>query len=155
MAAKDFLAGECKLPTFTTVRPSDRPLRKPANLSGRREHEKERWRQDRHRFPPYQCKDINCVVDSQGSHRLPKVEEREVIMGFPVGYTAQSCKKSEYGPVGHDDTRVSLVGNSWHVGVVAWLLGSLLRRFGVCSQMDLSGIVEAFTPGRSQRFAGS
>ena len=57
---KDFLepgwerGGQIPLPTFTTSRPSPTPLRRPAGLKDCLPHELDRWRQDRHRFPPFQ-----------------------------------------------------------------------------------------------------
>ena len=39
------------LPTFTTSRPSAKPLRRPAGLHQCKTHEVERWRADEHRFP--------------------------------------------------------------------------------------------------------
>lgn len=49
-----WVAPEQSLPTFTTSRPSPTPHRKPAGLHTCQEHEKQRWRDDQHRFPPYQ-----------------------------------------------------------------------------------------------------
>eukprot|EP00435_Cladocopium_sp_Y103_P048031 s1613_g14.t1 len=137
-----------KLPTFTTARPSARPLRKPAGLNQCQSHELDRWREDRHRFPPYQYLDVNCV-QVQGTFRPPNVEEREAIMGFPFGYTRQCLKKSEHGSKHHEDCRLTLIGNSWSVGVVAWLLKGLLSPLGLIEQIDLKELVRRLTPGES------
>lgn len=80
------------LPTFTTLRPSDRPPRKPAGLKDCSEHELERWRAARHQFPPYQFKDCHCIRDAQGKLRPPKAMEREATLGFPTGYTVQCMR---------------------------------------------------------------
>lgn len=140
--------GEKALPTFTTSRPSPRPLRRPAGLKDCTEEELDRWRSDLHRFPPYQYKDCHCLVDAQGSLRTPSIKEREVILGFPPNYTRQCMKKSEHGTAHHNDCRLSLVGNSWSVGVVAWLLGQLLKPLGIIPPMSLNHLVQQLTPGR-------
>ena len=48
--------------------------------------------------------------------------EREALMGFPVGYTAPCVPKAEQQGEKYDDSRLSLIGNSWQVGVIVWLL---------------------------------
>ena len=136
-----------KLPTFTTARPSDVPMRKPAGLRGCQDHEVRRWKLDRHRFPPYQYKDLQCVRH-QGELRTPNVREREAILGFPVGYTMQCMKKSEHGSQAHEDCRLTLLGNSWCVGVVAWLIGQLLVWLGLIESVSLGAIVTKLTPGK-------
>ena len=138
--------GGDRLPTFTTSRPSATPMRKPAGLKDCLPHEVSRWQQDRHRFPPYQYKDKHCILQ-QGSLRTPSVREREVIMGFPAGYTTQCLKKSEHGSVAHSDVRLSLLGNSWHVGVVAWILSNLLAPLGLIHKVSLEELVQRLTPG--------
>eukprot|EP00438_Fugacium_kawagutii_P016411 Skav235392 [mRNA] locus=scaffold1262:478179:481154:- [translate_table: standard] len=96
-------ADDSPLPTFTTSRPSPVPLRRPAGLGGCAEHERERWHQDAHRFPPYQYKDVNCLHHRTLPPRVPSVREREAIMGFPAGFTTQCLKKSAHGSVAHTD----------------------------------------------------
>eukprot|EP00435_Cladocopium_sp_Y103_P043855 s1207_g12.t1 len=69
--------GEKALPTFTTSRPSPVPLRRPAGLKDCNDEELSRWRAHDHRFPPYQYKACNCLVDAKGSLRTPNSKERE------------------------------------------------------------------------------
>lgn len=66
-------------PTFTTSRPAARPGRKPAGVVQCQEHELRRWREDWHRFPPYQYMDRHGVVDKRGNVRVPSISEREVL----------------------------------------------------------------------------
>lgn len=54
-------------------------------------------------------------------------------MGFPLGYTRQWVPKFERRGQHYDDVRLSLIGSSWHVGVVVWLLAQL------CSTLRLHG----------------
>ncbi|CAK9076967.1 Tyr recombinase domain-containing protein (Fragment) [Durusdinium trenchii] len=86
------------------------------------EHELQRWRQDSYRFPPYQYKDNHGLWSKKGSWRRPNVQERELIMGFPLDYTKNCVVKAEQKGRSYDDARLSLLGNSWQVGVVAWLI---------------------------------
>lgn len=55
-----------KFPTFTTARPSLTPGRKPAGLALCCEETVTRWRDDLHRFPPYQYRRENKLC-----HELP------------------------------------------------------------------------------------
>ena len=142
------------MPTFTTSRPSSKPHRRPAGLSTCQEHEKQRWKEDLHRFPPYQYRDNNCLSNSRGVYRPPNIAEREAILGFPIGYTKQCMKKSLHGTVSHSDCRLSLLGNSWSVPVVTWLLGSLFHRLGLCESMSIQRIVTELAPGHSTQLQG-
>ena len=143
------LNAEKSLPTFTTSRPSAHPLRRPAGLRDCNAQERERWAQDRHKFPPYQYKDCHCLQDTHGNLRTPSVQEREVIMGFPPSFTLQCMKKSQHGTEAHQDCRLSLIGNSWCVGVVAWLLQQLLYPLGLVKNWTLQDIVTGLTPGEA------
>ena len=136
-------------PTFTTSRPSPFPLKRPAGLKHCNESERQRWREDLHRFPPYQYMDCHSLVNSQGRFRPPNVKEREVILGFPPNYTLQCMQKSQHGSVAHVDCRLTLLGNSWAVGVITWLLSQLLQRLGVIDPLTLQDIVQRLTPGSS------
>ena len=46
-------------------------------------------------IPPCQYKDIHCLVHRTGVMRVPDVSERELMMGFPLRYTANCSPKSE------------------------------------------------------------
>ena len=144
------LAGE-RLPTFTTSRPRDSAGRRPAGLESCQAHERQRWAEDRFRYPPYQYRDHNGIISSQGLWRSPTLGEREVIMGFPRDYTAPSWPKNQRTLAGYLDKRASLIGNSWHVGVVAWLLGQLLGPLGLGSSPSPQQVVQLLTLGRNTR----
>ena len=135
------------LPTFTTSRPSEHPMRKPAGLGLCQEHEIARWKQEWHKFPPYQFRDIHCLHHTTLPSRVPNVREREAIMGFPVGFTAQCLKKSLHDSYEHETCRLSLLGNSWHVPLVAWILSQLLSRLGLVQHMSVQEVVNLFIPG--------
>ena len=139
---------EKPFPTFTTSRPSSVPLRRPAGLKTCASHEKDRWQQDCHRFPPYQYRDENCLGNSSGEVRPPSIKEREVMLGFPVDFTRQCMAKSFHDSVAHKDCRLSLLGNSWSVPVISWLLSCLFSLLGLMEPVSLQEIVDRTTPGR-------
>ena len=70
--------------TFTTAQPSAQPRFAPMGLSSTTLADQEKWRKDRRRFPPYHCSYTNGVVHKKHGWRMLSVEEKELIMGFPV-----------------------------------------------------------------------
>ena len=142
------------LPTFTTSRPSSKPMRKPAGLHLCNEHELTRWRADKHRFPPYQYRDVYTLQHAQREARPPSVREREAILGFPLEYTKQCMVKQYHDSESHRDCRLTLLGNSWSVPVVAWLIKNLLSRLGVIPNLGVQELVDRFTPGKDHTLQG-
>ena len=138
-----------RLPTFTTSRPSHTPGRRPAGLARCQDHERDRWAADLHRFPPYQYRDDNCLLNRQGELRVASLAEREVIMGMPLGYTQHCVPKSERTGAHYTDIRLTLVGNAWCVQVVAWLIGCLTGLLGLSPNFTPQQIVQACRPGGS------
>lgn len=138
----------CNLPTFTTSRPREQPGRRPAGVDSCAAHELHRWTQDSFRFPPYQYKDQHGLWNKKGLWRRPTVQERELIMGFPLHYTRNCVTKAEQKGDSYDDARLSLLGNSWQVGVVAWLILQLMWPLGLCPKRSLQSLVDEFTPGK-------
>ena len=128
-------------PTFTTARPSVHPGRKPAGIAQCSEEELDRWHLDLHRFPPYQYQQVHSVVNKRGQVRIPTVAEREVMLGFPLHFTVPCCSKSDRKGAHHQDTRLTLLGNTWSVPVVAWLLNQLLSKLGISPEMSPQDIV--------------
>lgn len=147
------LVGE-SLPTFTTSRPRSSPGRRPAGLFQTNTQEQERWRLDQHRFPPYQYRDKFCLQNKRGDMRIPLIGEREVLMGFPLGYTRACEPKSKQKGAEYNDLRLTLVGNPWHVGVAAWLINQLTAVLGLSKQLGAQQIVQLLTPGYSSPLQG-
>eukprot|EP00438_Fugacium_kawagutii_P015634 Skav224367 [mRNA] locus=scaffold4379:21809:25230:- [translate_table: standard] len=112
------LADGRRLPTFTTSRPTPVPLKRPAGLSTCSPSEVARWKEDDHRFPPYQYRTDNCLWHATKTPRVASIKEREAILGFPVGYTRQCLKKALHDTVAHKDSRLTLLGNTWSVPVI-------------------------------------
>lgn len=140
------------LPTFTTARPRAKPDYKPAGVAQCTPAELERWRQDQHRFPPYQYRDCFMLVNKKGEMRIPDISEREVIMGFPKDYTVNCRPKSQQGTVEHRDERLSLIGNSWNVTVVSWLLSQLGSILGLNPAFSVAEVVKRTSPGSAKDF---
>lgn len=119
------------LPTFTTARPSMVPGRRPAGLALCPPDAVSRWKADMHRFPPYQYRAENCVTNRSHEVRVPSIKEREAILGFPLDYTRRCMVKSMEGKAAHNDCRLTLLGNSWSIPVVVYLLYCLFRTLGL------------------------
>ncbi len=134
-------------PTFTTSRPRSTPGRKPAGIHQCSDEEISRWTQDQYRFPPYQYMGSNCMINRRNELRLPQVEEKEMMLGFPVGYTASCCPKSKRKTKETEDVRHTLLGNSWSVVVVSWFLSQLLAPRGLCAERGPQAILDLLHPG--------
>eukprot|EP00438_Fugacium_kawagutii_P007570 Skav230247 [mRNA] locus=scaffold1266:12488:17642:+ [translate_table: standard] len=139
-------------PTFTTARPRSTPGRRPAGLDKLNASERAQWVADDFRFPPYQYQLCHQVYRGQ-EHRLPSSDEREVMMGLPKGYTYHCLPKSRQGTQEHTDLRNSLVGNSWNVTVVCWLLSQLAAPLGLCEALSPQQCVDITAPGCTQTLA--
>ena len=141
-------------PTFTTARPRTAPGNRPAGLWQCEQWEVERWQHDRYRFPPYVYRDRYGLFSSKGEWRLPSVEEKEVMMGFPKGYTTACRPKSQQQGMAYEDARHTLIGNSWRVPTIAWLLNELMEPLGLSQVTGLIGVMAACHPGSSSSLQG-
>ena len=133
-------------PTFTTSRPRSHPGRKPAGVSTCTTEELQRWQEDQYRYPPYQYTNRNTMVNKHNEHRLPSIEEKEFMMGFPIGYTWACMGKQQRNTQRHLDARHSLIGNSWSVPVVAWLMSQLFGQLGLCPRYSPQELMDLLTP---------
>lgn len=141
-------------PTFTTSRPRDFAGRKPAGIGQCSFEEVDRWIADRHRFPPYQYRTCNSLVNSKNEFRLPDVEEREAMLGFAPRYTATCMPKGQRSGSHYNDTRLTLLGNSWAVPIVACLLNPLFSRLGWFPKLTTQEVLDRFRPLRSELAQG-
>ena len=141
-------------PTFTTSRPRNAPGRRPAGLQQCDASELKRWEDDQFRFPPYQYRTPLCLYNKRGEVRIPSVEEREVLMGFPRGYTSNCFPKSQRSGRAWLDERLSLIGNSWCVFVIAWLLACLGVPRGLCNKLSLDELMQQCKPGGGKLLQG-
>ena len=141
-------------PTFTTSRPRSFAGRRPAGLDKLNAEERLMWEEDHFRFPPYQYQEKFMIIDAKKQPRLPDIQEREVIMGFPKDYTVQCMAKQWQGSPQHLDERKTLIGNSWNVTVVTWLISQLGGQLGLCPFLSPQQAVDATAPGMSSGLAG-
>eukprot|EP00438_Fugacium_kawagutii_P010420 Skav220420 [mRNA] locus=scaffold639:671867:673685:+ [translate_table: standard] len=86
--------------------------------------------------------------------RVPNVNERELMLGFPLHYTAHCLPKGERKGEAWSDCRLTLLGNSWSVPVVAWLLNQLLSLLGLCPPLNPQAIMNEITPGCTETVQG-
>ena len=101
------------LPTFTTARPSLTPGRKPAGLHTLHEKEKLRWQEAI-------CTGMWACQQKAGV-ACPSVSERELCMGFPLGYTKMCMGKQDQKGKEFENTMLTLLGNSWCLCL--WFVG--------------------------------
>ncbi|CAK9033956.1 Pentatricopeptide repeat-containing protein At3g06920 [Durusdinium trenchii] len=92
--------------------------------------------------------------NKRGEVRVPSVEEREVLMGFPRGYTANCLPKSHRSGKTWVDERLSLIGNSWCVFVIAWLISCLGVPRGLCNALSLDELMQQCKPGGGKMLQG-
>eukprot|EP00435_Cladocopium_sp_Y103_P030696 s76_g7.t1 len=138
-----------RLATFTTSRPSPTPGRRPAGLHTCNAEVLRKWKEDLHRYPPYQYKPEYGVHHTSGEYRVASILEREVILGFPANYTEQCVSKSERQQDWVADVRKTLLGNPWSVPVVACLLKPLFVRLGVIPDLSVQHLVDRGVPGNN------
>ena len=147
-----------KLPTFTTAHPKAQPGFRPAGVDSCTERDLFYWGSDRFRFPPYQYKYQHGLIRPKHGWRLPNVNEREVMLGFPLDYTlecfSKSGRKPNQNPVGHEDCRLTLLGDTWSVPVVAYLLHHLLAPLKLCEPHTAKQIQQQCQPGQSKHLNG-
>ena len=153
LSSNCFLKSEEGLPTFTTSRPRSSPGNRPAGLWQCNDEEKERWRLDDFRYPPYQYRAKNLVSSPSGD-RLPSISEKEVIMGFPLHYTVPCFSKGKQQGSVYSDARHTLIGNTWNVQVVTWLMTHLFYPLGLTVVRGLDAVVRQTSPGRSDSLRG-
>eukprot|EP00438_Fugacium_kawagutii_P014973 Skav234175 [mRNA] locus=scaffold572:355170:357318:- [translate_table: standard] len=134
-------------PTFTTSRPRSHAGRKPAGVKQCSLEELRRWHEDQFRFPPYQYRECHSLVNRRGELRLPDVQERELMLGFPLNYTENCLPKSDRKGVVHADTRLTLLGNTWSVPVVAVLLSQLFSLLGWIQPLTVQQILDTCRAG--------
>ena len=75
-------------------------------------------------------------------------------MNFPRDYTSVCLPKGQQTGESYLDCRHTLVGNSWHVGVVTWLLHQLFYPLGLTEVDSLSAVVDRCSPGKSLDLPG-
>ena len=142
--------------TFTTAQASAKPRFAPAGLSRSTAADRSAWQKDRYRFPPFQYQKVNGVTHRKKGWRMLEIQEKEAIMGFPVGHTEHCWNKTErkQDPIGYDDMRHTLIGNAWNVFVVAILVQALCESLGISPRRNVQEVVDLLICGASSHLGG-
>ena len=74
--------------------------------------------------------------------------------GLPLNYTSPCKPEGQQQGVDYFDSRQTLVGNSWRVPVIAWLLRNLTRPLGLTPVESLGHILLNSLPGGSHSLQG-
>ena len=100
---------------------------------------------------PYVYQYKHGILHKTRGWRIPNIEEREAMMFFPINYTFYCCTKTvrKQSLQEWEDIRMSLIGNSWHVGVVSFLLQELLSQHQLLEHVSLHQLLNKLRPGSS------
>lgn len=123
-----------RFPTFTRPIKRRQPSKEPAGLHYSSALAKERWREHEFRYPPYTYERKYMVEGPENRVRILRAEEREVLMGFPKGFTKDLARKepeSRSDQRDLEDRRCAALGNSFHTVVLGCLLDHALWSLGV------------------------
>jgi len=138
---------DATFPTFVRAQKRKKPPFKPAGIDVLKPHELARYGKFEFIFPPYQFQDKHMVVSPHGELRPPTATMREVMMGFPRDYTHSvwPAAMRRSSPEDFDLARCSLLGNTWHAGVAAWLCSQILAEWGIIDRP--ATVAEVSDPG--------
>ncbi|CAK0797837.1 unnamed protein product, partial [Prorocentrum cordatum] len=113
--------GALPVPTLVCARPSSLQPTRPAGIARASPEAKARWKKDDHRYR-VGLYESACLLQHEATmeFRPPSAEEKEVLLGFDRG-CAECAVKGGSG-LGSETTRCFLLGNSFSVYAVSWLL---------------------------------
>ncbi|CAK0799563.1 unnamed protein product, partial [Prorocentrum cordatum] len=113
--------GSLPVPTLVCARPSLLQPTRPAGIARASPEAKARWKKDDHRYHVGLYENA-CLLQHEATMELrpPSAEEREVLLGFDRGYTECAVKDGSGSSL--ETTRCFLLGNSFSVYAVSWLL---------------------------------
>ena len=105
-------SGDTPFSTFMKAIPRQRPPPSPAGLNRCDEETVIRWKSDSFKFPPYQYKRVNLVVDEHANLRYLNSQERELLLGFGPDHTlfAWNAGDIKSDMDGFENKRLSLCG---------------------------------------------
>ena len=89
------------------------------------------------------------VVSPRGELCPPTAEMREILMGFTKDYThaVWTAANRRANPTGFDLARCSLLGNTFHAGVIAWLVSSCLYNWKILVRpVTVAEVADVGTP---------
>lgn len=97
---------------------------------------------DMFRYPPYQYRDRYGLTKQDGSGRMPSTAEKELLMGFSLGYSKACFSKHRQKGKDFEDERNKLLGNSWQVGVIALMISHLAFVLGIGPKLSAQDVVD-------------
>ena len=127
------LSSDQQFHTFVRSIPKDKPGFRPAGLEGCSQEALARWRKHGFRFPPYQYEGRNLIYSAREKAEVPLPSQaRELLLHFRKDHTFPCLRTADRkaNPMRHEDTRLSLLGNSFQCAVVAFLSSHLLAARG-------------------------
>ena len=77
-----------------------------------------------------------------------------MMLGFPLHYTKNCLPKSQRKGADFTDTRLTLLGNTWSIPVVACLLNQLFGFLGITAYRSPQDIVDLLIPGADATVQG-
>ena len=89
------------------------------------------------------------VVSPRGELCPPTAEMRQILMGFTKDYThaVWTAANRRAKPTGFDLARCSLLGNTFHAGVIAWLVSSCLYNWKILVRpVTVAEVADVGTP---------
>ena len=122
------------LPTCTRAIPRRRPPVAPAGIHRLDAAGRDRYYQDWHRFPPYTYASEVCFKNEHDQLVVANSDLREFLHWLPPGHTKLADNKIAKRAASEWDLenfRCSAVGNGFHVGVVAFIIGNGLYAKGL------------------------
>ena len=137
-------------PTFTTPNFRGVPSASPAGIQRSSESAISRWHADACRFPPFQYESSFGLIFNglSSTWRVPSVRERQLLLNFRQFHT-ECCMSSAHAassPAEFELEQLRLLGNSFHCGVVSWILGHLFFRLGVLPHPPPASIISPIVP---------
>ena len=99
------------------------------------------------RYPPYVYAERFLVKGTDDVLRTLSAAEREVLMGYPRGYTSALLKKMPEGEEeiqNAEDLRCAAIGNSFHTNTVAAIFDKAFATMGLKKEKGVQRIVDQF-----------
>ena len=141
------------LPTFVAPHEHHQEPYPAAGKERCNEEALKRWQSDRWRYPPYQYQlTAGLVSKKEGKWRYPDPEEKELLLKFRAEHTlpcAPAIFEKDH-PEAFDNLRGKLLGNSFHCGVLAYLLSDLLFQVGLKKQRPSTAVIATRTPMQAE-----
>eukprot|EP00973_Karenia_brevis_P080982 11233791-Karenia_brevis.AAC.1 len=112
------------------------------------------WKSWEYCYAPYQFQRKYTINEVGGGRRPPNSRERELLMDFEGHHTATARRTGERKSKAREleSVRCALVGNSFHCGVVAWLLSHWAQSAGfldkVLTVQEMRSRPQTFSQGR-------